>query len=158
MLPHKAKAIKVGRYYRIINADGYPIADKNGNISVNRYALYEKLGCPDSVPCHWCQFVLPWKSTNPKPQKHIICANTIDFNPANGHPDNLVPSCFWCAINRPWAHKLEPFWTQCRKLVSDIPPHKRPHLESVVRRADLLNQWDHDTNNFIDGVNMNSFT
>ena len=89
--------------------------------------------------------------------RYVVCTDFLDFKRSNIDPDNLVPSCFWCCLNREWAHKLEPFWTQCRQLVSDIPPHERPNLEAAVRRADLLNQWDNDTRNFVEGVNMNSF-
>lgn len=136
----------------------HPLENKQGQVSRYRYILFESLGRPEITPCHWCQYPLPWKVNKPNAMRYVVCTDFLDFNKSNHAPSNLVPSCFWCCLNREWAHKLEPFWTQCREQVRGIPPHQRPNLEAVVRRADLLNQWDHDAGNFIGGVNMNSFS
>ena len=135
----------------------HPLETKHATIARHRYILFESLGRPEITPCHWCKYPLPWKVNKPNAMHYVICTDFLDFNKSNLTPSNLVPSCFWCCLNREWAHTREPFWTQCREQVKDTPPHQRPNLEAAVRFADLLNQWDHDARNFMEGRCLKDF-
>ena len=143
-LPANSKIVKSGNYLRITGAIHHPISSKNGCIPYHRFILFEKLNQPAHSACHWCDHVLPWKSDLPTPQRHVVCANFLDCDPSNCNPDNLVPSCSWCASNRPWAEEFPEFWANWRKWMKNVPPHFRPNLRVIAKDCGIeaVNYFD----------------
>lgn len=150
-LPPNSKITKSGSYLRIIGAKGHPIASQSGTIPYNRFVLFQKLNQPSHSACHWCDHVLPWKSSEPNASRHVICANTIDHNPENSNPDNLVPSCFWCASNRSWAEDHPMFWENWRRWLKNVPPHFRPNLIFIAEECGIIVHVSTD-DDYYDGV------
>lgn len=121
------------RYFLICGLMGHPIATLKGKVPFHRLVLWEKLGQPQSTPCHWCSFPLPWTSHLPTPQSHVVNADHVDGNTMNNTPDNLVASCGWCNANRNWAEEYPEFWKNWRRWLKDVPPSMRPSLAIIAK-------------------------
>jgi len=132
-LPEGATIQRNGPYLIIHEAFGHPIAGTRGRIPYHRFVLFESLGRPVVTRCHWCGYFLPWRSTLANALHHVVCADHLDGDKSNNSPENLVPSCSWCNMNRNWAEAHEEFWDQWRRWMADVPPEARPNLPSIAR-------------------------
>src|SRR5699024_7662775 len=56
-----------------------------------------------NAPCHWCNKPLVWRVS--KGGADSLCADHLDGDPTNDHPDNLVPACRFCNAMRERAGK-----------------------------------------------------
>lgn len=124
--------IKHGEYLRITNAFGHPLSDAKGNIPYHRFVLYEKLGQPDATKCHWCGYILCWKTGLSEAYLYVVNADHLDSNKSNNDPSNLVPTCWWCNSNRSWAEAFPEFWSNWRRWMKDVPPAVRPKLAVIA--------------------------
>lgn len=105
--------------HRTMMANGYvsvynpthPIATKSGNVLEHRIVLYEKIGS-GTHPCHHCGRMVTWMA--PIPDR--LETDHLDFDRANNHPANVVPSCFGCNSHR---HRQMPFPKDCAL----VPPN-----------------------------------
>lgn len=83
--------------YWVLTGIIHPLTKKgelSGNAFEHRVVLWNKLECesPDCVhDCHWCGKSLTW---------HDLKADHVDADKTNNDPENLVPSCNGCNINR----------------------------------------------------------
>lgn len=81
-------------YRNLTTQYGHPLANSSGVVSEHRRALYDKIG-PGLHPCHWgCGKVLEWGGILG------ICVDHLDDDKVNNDPDNLVPSCLVCNMQR----------------------------------------------------------
>lgn len=136
------KLSRTGKSLRMIGPQPHPLETSKGYVALHRYILFESLNQPDTTPCHWCHYSLPWKVKKPNAMRFVVCTDFLDSNHSNRDPSNLVPSCFWCSSNRQWAAKYPEFWNGWLDRMKDTPPHQRPNLEEVVKRSILLGNWD----------------
>jgi hypothetical protein len=78
--------------YRILTTSRH-VLSIDGCVGEHRVVLYEKIGSgPHS--CHWCGVTLRWGG------RGGINADHVDFDKLNNDPENLVPSCLVCNIQR----------------------------------------------------------
>lgn len=131
-IPEGSRIEKNGRYLRIANAHGHPLAGLRGSIPFHRFVLYVKLGEPTFTQCHWCGFPLPWNSSISNAVEHVVCADHLDNDGSNNEPENLVPSCSWCNKNRNWAEPHPDFWAKWRRWMADVHPSHRPNLPAIA--------------------------
>jgi len=132
-IPQGATVQKNGKYLRISNCHDHDLSTSSGAIPYHRFVLYEKLGRPASSNCWHCGYELPWvaPSEEADPFKFfrlVINADHLDSNPSNNHIENLVPSCWWCNLNRSWAEPHIEFWAKWRRWMADVPPQFRPDI------------------------------
>lgn len=135
-IPEGAKLVKNTTknrsYLRIENCPNHPLSTFKGTIPYHRYVLYESLGKSDGAKCHWCGYLLPWKTSLMHASVHVINADHLDNDPANNDPDNLVPACHWCNANRTWAEAHPDFWQNWRQWLAHVPPAFRPNLATIA--------------------------
>jgi hypothetical protein len=60
--------------------------------------LYDTIG-PGEHPCHWCGRIVSWDHKENAGESTLI-TDHLDENTLNNGPDNLVPSCWKCNVNR----------------------------------------------------------
>lgn len=131
-IPVGAEVEKNGEYMRIVNAHGHTLATSLGRIPYHRFVLYEALGQPVASKCHWCGYVLPWKTGLIGAYTHVVNADHLNADKSNNEPGNLVPACYWCNANRGWAGEHVKFWADWRRWLADVPPWARPNLWQIA--------------------------
>jgi hypothetical protein len=123
------------RGYVFLRAPLHPLATRNGLVPRHRIVCWSALGRPQNSPCHWCGYVLPWKISDPPPpgyvfryaSRYVINVDHVNGTPGDDRRENLVPSCWWCNINRSWLPKAAPKeWDRLRRLLGPVPPWQRP--------------------------------
>lgn len=131
-LPDGAKLVKNGEYFQIRNVPWHPISDRNGSIPLHRFILFESIDGADPVACHWCKYPLRWKTKLACQYLHVVNADHLDGDKSNNSPENIVPSCYWCNINRLWAEKHPNFWPKWLRWMQYTPPAMRPFLPDIA--------------------------
>lgn len=121
-----------GKYLKVVNVSDHPLADRKGGMPYHRFVLYEKLKSPAGAACAWCGYLLPWKLDLSMSNLHVINADHLDGNPENNSPENLVPACWWCNINRSWAESYPDFWYKWIRWMASVPPAVRPNLVEIA--------------------------
>ncbi len=111
-------------------AKGHPLADSYNKVPLHRVVLWDHLGQPEASPCHWCGFLLPWKSSS---YRHCINVDHLDGNKSNNTIANLQSSCWWCNTNRTWAATNASFWAALISAVAHINPNERPQPFDFLR-------------------------
>jgi hypothetical protein len=86
------------KYKRIAMPD-HPLADRQGCVQEHQLVLWNKVG-PGDQPCHWCGKILHWGKGRPSGSNCLIIPDHLDGTRLNNVPENLVPSCFKCNIDR----------------------------------------------------------
>ena len=128
---------------RIVNAVGHKLArGARHQIPYHRYVLFDKMWEPDESNCHWCGYKLPWvhedKNTPSHKQYHfVVCADHLNEDTSDNRPENLVPSCYWCNMNR-WIDQVAPdTWNQLLSDNLEINPVDRPSPLSIAWIFDI---------------------
>lgn len=106
------KEAKTTRYRSVSVSLDHPLAQDcgggYGKVYEHRLVLFNKIG-PDKHQCHWCKEWLQWTVDC---SAGSIVVDHLDDNEWNNSPDNLVPSCRRCNIQR----SIRPdFLTHCPK-------------------------------------------
>lgn len=78
------------------HAKGHPIAPPGGVVAAARLVLYEKIG-PGPHACHWCGTEVEWKRGV---VPGALIADHLNWDRNDDSPDNLVPACNPCNVNR----------------------------------------------------------
>jgi hypothetical protein len=118
---------------RITNLHDHPLSTAKGTVGYHRYACFESLGRPSFSPCHWCGYVLPWKSGIISPLGAVVNVDHLNDDKHDNRPENLVPACAWCNANRSWAEDYPEFWEMWRRWLRDTPPPFRPSLPNIAK-------------------------
>ena len=88
------------RYRSVAVSSDHPLAQDGGNgywkIYEHRLVLFDKIGPWDHL-CHWCNRLLQWSINT---DSDSIVVDHLDGNEWNNAPDNLVPSCRRCNVQR----------------------------------------------------------
>jgi len=132
-IPQDARVYKRGRYLRLRNCHDHELSTRTGEMSYARFVLYEKLGKPTRSKCWHCGYELPWVLPPGKVhylyvQFYVLRTCHLDLDPANNQLENLVPSCWWCWVNRSWAEQHVEFWVKWRRWLAQVPPAERLDL------------------------------
>ena len=120
--------------YVRLRAPGHPLATGQRDVVArHRIVLYEDLNAPEFSDCHWCGYELPWRSDDSPAYKFSVNVDHLNGVKGDDRPDNLVPSCFWCNMNRQWMEEeiCEHDRSRIYEIFGFIPPHLRPNLPSV---------------------------
>jgi hypothetical protein len=75
---------------------GHPTAHADGRVRVHRANLYDKIG-PGPHDCTWCGTEIDWYAAE---FSRDLVADHVDRDTWNNDPENLVPSCNRCNMNR----------------------------------------------------------
>jgi len=85
--------------YRVLTAQyGHPLAGSNGQLREHRKVLFDAIGVGPHE-CHWNQWSacgqlsLEWDTGT-------LCADHLNEDKLDNRPENLVPSCCICNLNR----------------------------------------------------------
>jgi hypothetical protein len=74
---------------------GHPLAHRNGAVYLHRAILFDTIG--DGVhSCYWCGKSMAWNTEGMEP----LHADHVNNDRRDNRPENLVPSCFVCNIQR----------------------------------------------------------
>lgn len=106
------KKAKTTRYRSVAIALDHPLAQDSGNgygkVYEHRLVLFDKIG-PWDHECYWCKKSIRWGNDC---DADVIVVDHLDGNEWNNTPENLVPSCRRCNIQR----SIRPdFLTHCPK-------------------------------------------
>lgn len=136
-LANAAISYRDPRGYVRLTMRGHPLARANGTVPRHRAVLYESLGHPRYSACHWCGYILPWRSDEKSSRgKVVINVDHLNETPGDDRPENLVPSCFWCNVNRGWMQQIAPgLWQKVRRAYRSTHPSKRPHPRVFIAFA-----------------------
>jgi len=77
--------------YVFITYPGHPLAGRKGRVALHRVVLFSKIG-PGKHKCHWCGKEVSWARG--------LQVDHLDWDKSNNDPNNLVPSCGHCNIDR----------------------------------------------------------
>lgn len=80
--------------YKYIQNRHHPLSPPSGRIPEHRVILYAKLG-PGRQKCYWCGRHLTWAKGD-----GTVTTDHVDGNTRNNDPENLVPSCHGCHVER----------------------------------------------------------
>lgn len=73
----------------------HPATHPSGFTRLHRIVLWDKLKKAgidhESIPCHWCNTILTWNQ---------VKTDHLNWQKADNHPENLVPSCHPCNAKR----------------------------------------------------------
>lgn len=86
---------------RMVRAPEHPIAPPGGMLAVARLVLYDKIG-PGPHACNWCGTEVDWKRGL---VPGALIADHLNWNRNDDSPENLVPACNPCNVNRQRKHE-----------------------------------------------------
>ena len=87
-----------GDYVTLATQTGHSVA-RGSRLEEHRKVLFDKIG-PGTHPCHWRDVYGCGKNSLEWGSISGICADHLDGDKRNNHPDNLVPSCNSCNLRR----------------------------------------------------------